>query len=168
MSVTKNTRSRKKVAQHGKAPDDSGHDVEFVEKYPNLGVVHEAKIRQFVSTVPIPQLRDYGARFYALVEALEAARQQPLAKTQRAVIKLIARLESESRNRHYRQILQAMAAAAASQEGISRAYWTALRAVEMTFEWTQEYMYAFELYKQWLEESWPAGGTTPAAKRPRR
>ncbi|MEN3334764.1 MAG: hypothetical protein V7641_4129 [Blastocatellia bacterium] len=163
MSITKNTQGRKKVARQS---DHSASKIqqakprfqaEFVEKYPNLGVVHEAEIRQFVTTVPLAHLRAYGGRFYMLMEALEAARQKPSTKTQRGVIKLIARLKQESPNRRYRQILQAMTEALPSEQGINRAAWTALRTVEMTFEWTNEYMFAFSLYTQWLKQDRQSG-----------
>jgi hypothetical protein len=124
----------------------------YIEKYPDLGAVHEAELRQFVSTVAIARLRAYGGRFHALMEALEAARQQPSAQTRQAVIRLIADLEKESRNRRYRQILQALAAAVRSKNGLNRAFWTVLRIVEMTFEWTNEYMFAFNLYTQYLAQ----------------
>jgi hypothetical protein len=99
----------------------------------------------------------YGGRFYVLMEALEAARQKPSAKARRGVVKLIAKLEPESRNRRYRQLLQAIAEAVPSEEGLSRACWTALRTVEMTFEWTNEYMFAFSLYTHWLKQDRQSG-----------
>jgi hypothetical protein len=171
MSIAKNTRRRKKVALQGagsaspaEPPAKPRFQAQYVEKYPNLGVVHEAEIRQFLFTVPISHLSVYGARFHVLIEALEAARQQPSAKAKRALIKLIADLEKESRNRRYRQILKAMAAATPSERGLDQAYWTALRIVEMSFEWTNEYMFGFGLYEQRLKASRQAGGPVPAAK----
>ncbi|MEN3335353.1 MAG: hypothetical protein V7641_4718 [Blastocatellia bacterium] len=171
MSITKNTRRRKKVAPPGaksaspaKPQARPRFQAQYVEKYPNLGVVHEAELRQFLFTLPISHLSVYGARFHVLIEALEAARQRPSAKAKRALVKLIADLEKESRNRRYRQILKAMAAAAQSERGLNRAYWTALRIVEMTFEWTCEYLFGFGLYEQRLKASRQAGGPAPSAK----
>src|SRR5581483_8046106 len=91
MSIAKNTRGRKKVAspiaRSASPPQPQAKprfQAEYMEKYPSLGVVHEGEIRQFVASVPISQLRIYGARFLALLEALEAARPQPLSpKTKR-------------------------------------------------------------------------------------
>ena len=171
MSITKNTRRRKKVAPQKDrfAQPTKKHKpryaAQYVEKYPHMGVVHEGELRQFVSTVRLSHLRAYGGRFYVLMEALEAARYKPSAKAWRGVIKLIAVLESESRNRRYQQILHAMAEAVPSEEGLSRAFWTALRAVEMAFEWTAEYMYAFSLYTQRLKQERRPAKTTPAARR---
>jgi hypothetical protein len=171
MSITKNTRRRKKVAPpraRSASPAESQakprFQAQYVEKYPNLGVVHEAELRQFLFTLPISHLSVYGARFHVLIEALEAARQRPSAKTKQALVKLIADLEKESRNRRYRQILKVMAAATQSERGLNRAYWTALRIVEMTFEWTNEYMFGFGLYEQRLKASRQAGDQAPAAK----
>ena len=172
MSIAKNTRARKKVPRQNAGPAVPAKQqaklrfqAQSAEKYPNLGAVHEADLRQFVSTVPISHLVVYGARFQAVREALEAARQQPSARTKQAVARLIADLEKESQNRRYRRILQALAAAAAkSDKGLNRAYWTALRVIEMTFEWTSEYMFAFGLYEQRLKALRRAGGTTPAAR----
>lgn len=141
---------------------------EYLEKYPNLGVVHEGEIRQFVSTLPISQLRAYGARFFALLEALEAARQPSSAKTARTLSKLIAELKSESRNHRYRQLLQAIAEAVETERGISRAVWTVLRVVEMTFEWAQEYLLAFRLYRMGLAELRQSGGSTPETRQPKK
>lgn len=169
MSIAKNTRSRKKVAPpstgfvsraKAQAEPRSG-----VEKYTNLGVVHEAEIRQFVSTLRLSQLRAYGGRFAVLMEALEAARRQPSAQARRAVAKLLADLEEESRERRYRQILHAIAEAVRSEEGISRAAWTALRTVEMIFEWTAEYMSAFNLFTQRVKQERRGATTAPAVKR---
>lgn len=160
MSITKNTRRRKKVAPQNiqsaspADPQAKPHvQADYVEKYAGLGVVHEAELYQFISNVPLAELRAYGGRFYVLMEALEMARQQPSTKTRRAVIKLIALLEKESHHPQYRQFLQAIAAAAQSQAGASRAYWTAARVVEMTFEWTPEYLFAFGFYKQQLKQT---------------
>jgi hypothetical protein len=159
MSITKNTRRRKKVAPRNTQSASPAnpqakprYDVKYVEKYAGLGVVHEEELYQFILNVPLAELRAYGGRFHLLMEALEMARQQPSIKTRRAVIKLIAMLEKESRNQQYSQFLQAIAAAAQSREGASRAYWTAARVVEMTFEWTSEYLFAFSLYKQQLKQ----------------
>jgi hypothetical protein len=166
MSIAKNTQSRKKVAPQNKKLSLKVKKIEpqvqlqYAEKYPNMGVIHETEIRLFLFNLPILQLRAYGGRFHALIEVLEAARQQPSAKAKRGVVKLIADLEKESRNRRYRRILQAMAAAVQSEKGMNRAYWTALRVLEMTFEWTNEYMFAFGLYEQGLKAS-----RQPAVKR---
>src|SRR5205085_1945296 len=90
MSIAKNTRRRKKVApQKEKLSPKSKKtpprfQAQFVEKYPDMGVVHEGEIRQLVSTVPLAHLSDYGARFQAVMEALEAARQQPGEQNRRA------------------------------------------------------------------------------------
>lgn len=162
MSIAKNTQSRKKVVgQNARptqktkqpAPTARPFQAEFIEKYPDMGVVHESEIRQLVSTVPLAHLPTYGARFQAVMQALEAARQQPSPKTRRAVVRLIADLEKESNNRRYRDVLQAIADAGQSERGLNRAYWTALRVVEMTFEWSFEYMFAFGLYEQRLKAS---------------
>src|ERR1700754_201587 len=169
MSIAKNTRARKKVPRQNAAtpsPAEQQAQLRFqaqaAEKYPNLGVLHEAELRQFVSTVPISHLSAYGARFQAVREAMEAARQQPSAIARRAVIRLIAELEKESRNRRYRQILHAMAATAQSKKGLNRAYWTALRVLEITFEWTSEYFLAFRLYEQRLKALRQPAGPSPA------
>jgi hypothetical protein len=169
MSIAKNTRRRKKVAPQkaglapqAESPARSRFQARFAEKYPNMGVVHEGEIRQFLFTVPLAHLSAYGARFLALQEALEAARHKPSPKTKRAVVNLIAELEKESRNRRYRQILIAMAAVGQSEKGLNRAYWTTFRIVEMTFEWTAEYMFAFTLYEHRLKAARQAAATAPA------
>lgn len=160
MSIAKSTRRRKKVA-----PADAGlasppqtqarsrFQTQYVEKYPEMGVVHEGEIRHFLFTVPLADLSTYGARFRELMEVLDAARQRPTAERTDAVIKLIAGLEKESRNRRYRQVLKAIAAASASEAGLNEAYYTALRIVEMAFEWTNEYLFAFGLYERRLKAS---------------
>jgi len=162
MSIAKNTQSRKKVvAQNARptqkakkaAPTARPFHVEFIEKYPDMGVVHESEIRQLVSTVPLAHLPVYGARFQEVMQALEAARQQPSQKTRRAVVQKIADMEKESNNRRYRDLLQAIADAGQSESGLNRAYWTALRVVEMTFEWSVEYIFAFGLYQKRLKAS---------------
>ena len=172
MSIAKNTQSRKKdVAQNARSATDpkktkktAPHfQAEFAEKYPDMGVVHEAEIRQLVSTVPLAHLPFYGARFHAVMQTIEAARQQPSPKTRRAVVRLIADLEKESSNRRYRKVLHAMTAAGQSENGLKRAYWTALRVVEMTFEWTREYLFAFSLYKQQLKQIRPPTRTAAQA-----
>ena len=177
MSIAKNTQSRKKVvAQNARsAPDPKKtkktaphFQAEFAEKYPDMGVVHEAEIRQLVSTVPLAHLPIYGARFQAVMQTLDAARQQPSPKTRRAVVRLIADLENESSNRRYRKVLHAMTAAGQSENGLKRAYWTALRVVEMTFEWSFEYMFAFGLYEQRLKASRQADHTTQPQSEPGR
>jgi hypothetical protein len=171
MSIAKNTQSRKKVAPQNEKltpkVKKTGPQVliQYAEKYPNMGVIHETEIRLFLFNLPILQLRDYGGRFHALIEVLEAARQRPSAKARRGVARLIADLEKESRNRRYRQILQAMAAAVQSEKGMNRAYWTALRVLEMTFEWTNEYLFAFCLYKQWLKQDRQPVNAAAAVKR---
>ena len=176
MSIAKNTQTRKKVvAQNAKltprrkkAEKTGPHlQTEFDEKYPNMGAIHESEIRQFIFTIPLAQLPVYGARFQAAVQALEAARQQPSPKTKQAIIRLIAELEKESSNRRYRQILRGMAAAGQSESGLNRAYWTALRVMEMTFEWSFEYMFAFGLYEQRLKSSRQADQTTQPRSEPR-
>jgi hypothetical protein len=172
MSITKNTQRRKKVASQkeklspkASSPKKSRprFQEKFVEKYPDMGIVHEAEIRQFVSTVPMAQLPAYGARFHALMQALEEVRQTNSAQKRKAVARLLTSLEKESRNHRYRRVLNAMAAAGQSENGVSRAYWTALRVIEMTFEWSLEYMVAFGLYEQRLKASRTAASANPAA-----
>jgi hypothetical protein len=53
------------------------------------------------------------------------------------------------------------------EEGISPAAWTALRAVEMIFEWAAEYMYAFNLYTQRVKQDRRAT-IAPAVKQRRK
>ena len=160
MSIAKNTRRRKKLAPPNATPASTAatpaeprYDAQFAEKYPHLGVVDEAELRHFIAILPIAHLTVYAVRFQKIREALEAARQRPSPKASRSVVKLIAELEKESRNPRYRRILQAMAAAVPSDNGLNPAYWTALRVIEMTFEWTHEYMFAFGLYEQRLKDS---------------
>ncbi len=177
MSIAKNTQTRKKVvAQNAKLTPKGKKtektrprlQAEFDEKYPNMGAIHESEIRQLIFTVPLAQLPVYGARFQAAVQALEAARHQPSPKTKQAVVRLIADLEKESSNQRYRQVLRAMAAAGQSESGLNRAYWTALRVMEMTFEWSFEYMFAFGLYEQRLKSSRQADQITQPRSEPRR
>ena len=158
MSIAKSTRRRKKDAPADAGPASppqaqarSRFQAQYVEKYPEMGVVHEGEIRHFLFTVPLADLSAYGARFRELMEVLEVARQQPTAERQGAVVRLIAGLEKESRNRRYRRVLKAMAAASASEAGLNEAYYTALRIVEMVFEWTNEYSFAFGLYERRLK-----------------
>ena len=143
----------------------SGLLAQYAEKYPDMGAVHETQIREFLFNLPIPQLRAYGARFHALMEALEIIREEPSTEAQRGLIKLIGALERESGNRRYRRIMKALAVAAQSENGLSRAYWTALRTLEMTFEWTNEYMFAFSVYTQWLKRDRLPLRTVPSLNR---
>ena len=175
MSITKNTPRRKKLA-----PPDAGSASQlqpqakplfpaaYVEHDADLGLVYEAQLDQFILNLPLVELRPYAGRFYALMEALDTARQLPSPITRRALVKLIASLENESRYPPYRQLLQAIAEAAQSQAGLSRAYSTAAQLVEMAFQWTSEYLFAFGLYKRQLKQARqaadPDGGAT--ARRP--
>jgi hypothetical protein len=159
MSAAKNIRCRKKAApQNSRSAAQSNLpakprlQIQCIEKSPLLAVVHEGDAYQFVSTVPLSHLRACGARLNALMEALGATRQPYSAKARRAVVNRLAALEQGSRNRRYRQILEAIARAVSNEEGLNRAGWTALRAVEMIFKWTNEYRFAFSPYSQRLKQ----------------
>jgi hypothetical protein len=174
MSITKSTLRRKKVTRQSKppsprpAPSLSRFHSHYEQKYGNRGVVDDAGLRHFLFNVPISHLHVYGARFQATMDVLQAAQQQPTAERRQEAVKQLAALKTESEDRRYRRILRAMIEAAKTEEGVSQAWQTAQRAVEITFEWSPEYLIVFAAYqhrlKQSRQEDEPAADAKPAEK----
>jgi len=85
--------------------------------------------------VPLAHLRAYGGRFDALMERWRAARLKPSAKARHGIVQLIG-----ARTREPQPALPAHPASHSGRAQRSRlepACWTALRTVEMTFEWDE-------------------------------
>jgi hypothetical protein len=170
MSITKSTLHRKKVTRPRKspapkpAPSLSRFHSHYEQKYGNRGVVDDASLRHLLFNVPISHLHVYGARFQAAMDILQIVQQQPTAERRQEAVKQLAALKTESEDRRYRRILRAMMAAAKTEEGISQAWQTAQRAVEITFEWSPEYLIVFAAYQHRLKQSRQDGEPAPAAK----
>jgi hypothetical protein len=154
MSITKNTQRRKKVASQNARP---AAPIKSPAKPPlaSLEVASAAtwraldeEVSQLLRRVSAPQRLTYAALFHAAMQALRVAWRRPSAKRRREVAELLNHLQQESRNRGYRRILRAMAAAAEqSDEAMKRAYQTARLAVQTVFEWSEDYRFVFGDYE---------------------
>ena len=174
MSITKSTLHRKKVTRPRKppaprpaprpAPSLSRFHGHYEQKYGNRGVVDDAGLRHLLFNVPISLLHVYGARFQAAMEVLQAAQQQPIDERRQQAVKQLTALKAESEDRRYRRILRMMIEAAKTEEGVSQAWQTAQRAVEITFEWSPEYLIVFAAYQHRLKQSRQDGELAADAK----
>jgi hypothetical protein len=100
------------------------------------------------------------------MDVLQAAQQQPTAARRQEAIKQLAALRTESQGRRYRRILRMMIMATKTEEGVSQAWQTAQRAVEITFEWSPEYLIVFAAYQHRLKQSRQTADPAATAKPP--
>jgi hypothetical protein len=98
------------------------------------------------------------------MDVLQAAQQQPADERRQEAVKQLTALKTESEDRRYRRILRAMIEAAKTEEGVSQAWQTAQRAVEITFEWSPEYLIVFAAYQHRLKQSRQESDLAAAAK----
>ena len=153
MSIAKNTRRRKKVAPQSakfatQAKPQANPALASQELEPPLiWSVIDQEVYRLLYRLSAAQRLSYAALFHAAMQELWVAWRRPSAKRRRAVAEFLKELEQESRNRRYRRILRAMAAATESEEEMKRAYRTARLAVETVFEWSEDYRFVFGDYE---------------------
>lgn len=153
MSIAKNTRRRKKVASkstksatQAKPQASPALTSQELEHPLNWGAIND-ELYRLLYRLSVEQRLAYAALFHAAMQELRVAWRRPSAKRRQAVAEFLKQLEQESRNRRYRRILRAMAAATASEEEMIRAYRTARLAVETVFEWSEDYRFVFGDYE---------------------
>jgi hypothetical protein len=152
MSITKNTRRRKKVAPRNalsvSPAEQQGNRATASQKAEGPWSVVNDDIHRLLRSVSAARRIAYAALFHAAMMELYAAWRRPSVKRRRAVAEFIRGLEQESRNRRYRRILRALAEAAEeSEEEMKAAYQMARLAVQVVFEWSADYRFVFGDYK---------------------
>jgi hypothetical protein len=157
MSITKNTRRRKKVApSSSKSAPPANRQA---KQQANLSLVSSKaaaperqrdindEVSQLLCRLPAAQRLAYAALFHAAMQELNVAWRKPSDKRRRAVAEFLNELGQESRSWRYRRILRALAEAAeAGEEEMKAAYQTARLAVERVFEWSEDYRFVFGDY----------------------
>jgi hypothetical protein len=172
MSITKNTRRRKKVVPPG---EQSAPQAEPQTNPPPVSPKADAansledirdEVSHFLSRLSPKQRLAYAALFHAAMQELRIAWRKPSAKRRQQVAQFLNDLQQESNNRRYRQIMRALAEAAEQgDEAMKEAYATARLAVEQVFEWSEDYRFVFGDYQPKRQPARQAGGKAPAAKR---
>lgn len=154
MSITKNTRRRKKVVPPG---EQSAPQAESQTNPPSVSQAAAApkeqrdirdEVSHFLSRLSPKQRLAYAALFHAAMQELRIAWRKPSAKRRQQVAHFLNDLQHESSNRRYRQIMQGLAAAAEEgDEAMKEAYQTARLAIEQVFEWSEDYRFVFGDYQ---------------------
>jgi hypothetical protein len=152
MSITKNTRRRKKVApqndRSASPAEPQANAASAAQKVENPWSVVNDDIHRLLRSVSAAKRIDYARLFHAAMMELYVAWRHPSAKRRRSVAEFLKELEQESNNRRYRRILRALAEAAeASEEEMKAAYQMARLAIEIVFEWSVDYRFVFGDYK---------------------
>jgi chemotaxis regulatin CheY-phosphate phosphatase CheZ len=120
-----------------------------LEKY----VVAETAMRDFIESLSIKDIDAAAARLQAIVDVTSEVIKKPIDHIATSDLQLIKRLTNESRNKYYKQIIQAVVAALEQgPQGVRAVHQTAARCVELAFRWTLEYFAAFDLYRDKLRE----------------
>ena len=175
MSITKNTRRRKKVAPQGEEsapPSKSQPDPSPPSQ--ESAALHRLRdsgddISQLLRRLSPAQRLAYAALFHAAMQELRVAWRNPSARRRQQAAEFLNDLQQESGNRRYRHIIRALAEAAEEGgEAMKEAYRTARLAVEKVFEWSEDYRFVFGDYKPKRQPTQPAGGNAPAARRTRK
>jgi hypothetical protein len=152
MSITKNTRRRKKAAPQTATPvslaKSQASPVLASQKAADHWSVINKEVSQLLRRLSAAQRLAYAALFHAAMQKLRIAWRRPSSKQRQAVAEFLNDLQQESRNRRYRRILRAMAAAAEESEAeMMHAYRAARLAVETVFEWSEDYRFIFGDYE---------------------
>jgi hypothetical protein len=172
MSITKNTRRRKKVVPRGEPsasqakPQANPPPVSQEAAAPNRQRDIKDEVSHLLSRVSPKRRLAYAALFHAAMQELRVAWRKPSARRRRQVAEFLNNLQQESSNRRYRHIMRALAKAAEEgDEAMKEAYATARLAVEQVFEWSEDYRFVFGDYKPKRKPTRQSSGKASAAKR---
>lgn len=174
MSITKNTRRRKKVVPQGETPaprDKPQPDAAAVPQEAALNRLRDIRdeLSHLLSRAAPAKRLAYAALFHAAMQELRVAWRKPSARRRQQVVGFLNDLQHESGSRRYRQIMRALAEAAeAGDDAMKEAYQTARLAVEQVLEWSEDYRFVFGDYKPQRKPTRQAGDKAPAAKRTRK
>ena len=173
MSITKNTRRRKKVVPQGEIPAarDQPQANPPVPQEAALNRLREIrdKLSHLLSRASPAKRLAYAALFHAAMQELRVAWRKPSARRRQRVVEFLYELQHESGSRRYQQVMRGLAeAAGAGDEAMKEAYQMARLAVEQVLEWSEDYRFVFGDYQPKGKPTRQAGGKAPAAKRTRK
>jgi len=141
MSIPENNSSKKKLELLG-------------ARYLGEAVVSESEIHDFIRSLRVGDWDSFAARMQVVVDAATALIETEAGEIDKSNLKLIKRVASESTDKGYQRIMNAIIAAIEQgPEGIKSARKTATIGVDQVFIWTPEYFYALKQYGNKLRDS---------------
>lgn len=137
-------------------------------KSPELYVVPDSAIREYVESLGIFDLEEAATHLQAIADATGEMLENGRSKIKLVRARPIPRMPSDKRNKRYQVLMSAIVAAAErGPSGLRAAHLTADRALELAFRWTPEYFLSLERFRNKLRKNrLEEAGAEPAAANP--